>query len=192
MTRRGLQLNGQFRYLFPDVTGEVDAEILPDRITNTNRYGLTWKHNQAISQIPGLATYVNVQKVSDDAYFTDLSDRLVVTSQQTLPREAGITYNRGPFSFLARAQAFQTLQDPNNPITPPYFREPQLLADDEPGRVARHRFRRQRRIRALPPAGAAQCRAGRDLSDGNVDDARQRVVRHRARRAAPEPLRFRR
>src|ERR1700704_4103871 len=132
MTRRGLQLNGQFRYLFPGVTGEADAEILPDRITNTNRYGLTWKHNQAISQIPGLATYVNVQKVSDDAYFTDLSDRLIVTSQQTLPREAGLSYNRGPFSLLARVQAFQTLQDPNNPITPPYFREPQLLATMSP------------------------------------------------------------
>jgi Organic solvent tolerance protein OstA len=132
MTRRGLQLNGQFRYLFPDITGEADAEILPDRITNTNRYGLTWKHTQAISQIPGLATYVNVQKVSDDAYFTDLSDRLIVTSQQTLPREAGLSYNRGPFGFLARVQAFQTLQDPNNPITPPYFREPQLLATMNP------------------------------------------------------------
>ena len=132
MTRRGLQLNGQFRYLFPDVLGEVDAEILPDRITNTNRYGLTWKHNQAISQIPGLATYVNVQKVSDDAYFTDLSDRLIVTSQQTLPREAGLAYSRGPFSFLARVQSFQTLQDPNNPITPPYFREPQLLMTMNP------------------------------------------------------------
>jgi LPS-assembly protein len=128
MTRRGLQINGQFRYLFPSITGEADAEILPDRITNTNRYGLTWKHTQEISQIPGLATYVNVQKVSDDAYFTDLSDRLVVTSQQTLPREAGLSYNRGPFGFLARVQSFQTLQDPNSPIIPPYFREPQLLA----------------------------------------------------------------
>ncbi|MGH8799894.1 MAG: LPS-assembly protein LptD, partial [Casimicrobiaceae bacterium] len=132
MTRRGLQINGQFRYLFPDVVGEADAEILPDRITNTNRYGLTWKHNQAISQIPGLAAYVNVQKVSDDAYFTDLSDRLIVTSQQTLPREAGLSYSRGPFSILARVQAFQTLQDPNNPITPPYFREPQLLVTMNP------------------------------------------------------------
>jgi hypothetical protein len=27
---------------------------------------------------------------------------------------------------LARVQRFQTLQDPDNPITPPYFREPQI------------------------------------------------------------------
>jgi len=56
----------------------------------------------------------------------------VVTSQQTLPREAGLVYNRGPFSFLTRIQTFQTLQDPANPITPPYFREPQLLMTMNP------------------------------------------------------------
>ena len=132
MTRRGLQINGQARYLFPDMAGEVDAEVLPDRITGTNRYGLSWKHNQNFGFLPGLAGYVNIQKVSDDAYFTDLSDRLVVTSQSTLPREGGFVYNRGPFSLLTRIQRFQTLQDPANPITPPYFREPQLLMTMSP------------------------------------------------------------
>jgi LPS-assembly protein len=133
MTRRGLQLNGQARYLFPDLSGEADVEGLADRVTGTNRYGLSWKHNQNFGGfLPGLAGYVNLQKVSDDAYFTDLSDRLVVTSQSTLPREAGLVYNRGPFSLLTRIQTFQTLQDPANPITPPYFREPQLLLTMNP------------------------------------------------------------
>jgi len=132
MTRRGLQINGQARYLFPDFAGEADAEVLPDRVTGTNRYGLSWKHNQNLGFLPGLAGYVNMQKVSDDAYFTDLSDRIVVTSQSELPREAGLVYSRGPFSFLTRIQRFQTLQDPANPITPPYFREPQLLMTMNP------------------------------------------------------------
>jgi LPS-assembly protein len=132
MTKRGLQINGQARYLFPDALGEVDAEYLPDSVTGTNRYLFSWKHNQNFTSVPGLAGYVNVQKVSDDAYFTDLSDRLVVTSQTTLPREVGLTYNRGPFSFLTRIQTFQTLQDPANPIVPPYFREPQLLMTMSP------------------------------------------------------------
>ena len=132
MTRRGLQINGQARYLFADMAGEADAEVLPDRVTGTNRYALSWKHNQNFGFLPGLAGYVNMQKVSDDAYFTDLSDRIVVTSQSTLPREAGLVYNRGPFSLLTRIQKFQTLQDPANPITPPYFREPQLLMTMSP------------------------------------------------------------
>jgi LPS-assembly protein len=132
MTRRGLQLNGQFRYLFPDIAGEADAEVLPDRVTNTTRYALLWRHNQNIPQVPGLAAYLNLQKVSDDLYFADLSDRLVVTSQTNLPREGGFAYSRGPFGLLARMQTFQTLQDPNNPIIPPYFREPQILARLDP------------------------------------------------------------
>lgn len=132
MTRRGLQLNGQFRYLFPDAAGEADAEFLPDRITSTNRYALFWKHNQNFPTVPGLAGFINIQKVSDDAYFTDLSDRLALTSQTNLPRQGGFSYNRGPFSALAQIQQFQTLQDPNAPITPPYFREPQLLATLNP------------------------------------------------------------
>jgi LPS-assembly protein len=132
MTRRGLQLNGQFRYLFPDAAGEADAEFLADRITETNRYAIFWKHNQNFDAVPGLAGFVNIQKVSDDAYFTDLSDRLALTSQTNLPRQAGFSYNRGPFSALVQIEQFQTLQDPNAPITPPYFREPQVLATLNP------------------------------------------------------------
>jgi LPS-assembly protein len=132
MTKRGLQVNSQFRYLFPDIAGEADAEVLPDRITGTTRYGLSWKHNETFSSVPGLSGYLNLQKVSDDTYFADLSDRLAITSQTNLPREGGFAYSRGPFGILARMQTFQTLQDPNNPITPPYFREPQILVTVNP------------------------------------------------------------
>ena len=131
MSRRGLQLDGQFRYLFPGVAGEADVEILPhDRITDTDRYALAWKHNQILA--PGLAAFVNVEKVSDDTYFSDLSDRLALTSQVNLPRDVGLAYDRESFGLLARVQTFQTLQDPNNPITPPYFLEPQVVLAVKP------------------------------------------------------------
>jgi LPS-assembly protein len=130
MTRRGLQLGDQFRYLFPNIAGETNVEVLQDRVTDTTRYLLAWTHNQTLA--PGLAGYLNLEKVSDDTYFTDLSDRLANTSQTNLPREGGLAYSSGPFSMLARAQAFQTLQDPNNPITPPYFREPQIVVNLNP------------------------------------------------------------
>jgi len=131
MTRRGLQMDGQFRYLFPEDSGEADAEFLPhDRITGTNRWALAWRHNQNFGN--GLTGFVNVQEVSDDTYFADLSDRLALTSQTNLPRDVGLRYDRGPFSMLARVQTFQTLQDPNNPITPPYFMEPQVVMTVNP------------------------------------------------------------
>jgi LPS-assembly protein len=95
MTRRGLQVNGQFRYLFPDIAGEADVEVLPDRITNTTRYGLSWTHNENFGFLPGLGGYLNLQKVSDDTYFADLSDRLSHT-QTVFPREGGSSHG-GPF-----------------------------------------------------------------------------------------------
>lgn len=130
MTRRGLQLAGQFRYLRPDSAGQLDGEYLNnDRETGTNRYALSWKHNHNIAAVPGLAGYLNLNKVSDDTYFSDLSDRVAVTSQTSLPREGGLAWARGPFSLLARVQSFQTLQDPTAPpVTPPYNRLPQVLA----------------------------------------------------------------
>ena len=66
-------------------------------------------------------------KVSDDTYFSDLSDRVAFTSLTTLPREGGLTYTSGPWGVVARAQAFQTLQDPTEPQPPPYNRVPQVL-----------------------------------------------------------------
>ena len=131
MTRRGFQMAGQFRYLFAQSNGEADAEYLPhDRQTDTDRYAVAWKHNQDFGQ--GFSGFVNVQKVSDDTYFADLSDRLALTSQTNLPRFFGVAYNRDPFSALLQVQKFQTLQDPNNPITPPYFRQPQFVFTMKP------------------------------------------------------------
>ena len=131
MTKRGVQLGAQFRYLFTDIAGEMDVEDLPDdRETRTHRYLLAWKHNQNLPWItPGLAAFWNLNKVSDDTYFSDLADRIAVTSQTTLPREGGFVYTRGPWQFLAREQAFQTLQDPNAPpVGTPYNRMPQVQA----------------------------------------------------------------
>lgn len=130
MTKRGLQLGGQLRYLFGGASptqGELNAELLPnDRQTDETRWLYSWRHNQQFT--PWLAGFLNLNRVSDDKYFADLSERVSVTSQSTLPQEGGFAASFGPLSVLARAQRFQTLQDINEPITPPYNRVPQVLA----------------------------------------------------------------
>ena len=134
MTKRGLMLGAQFRYLLGDgsaplgsANGEMNAEILPhDRATGERRYALAWAHNEQFA--PWLAGYFNVNKVSDDKYFADFADRVAITSQKILPREGGIAASTGPWSVLARVQSFQTLRDPNAPVAPPYNRIPQVLA----------------------------------------------------------------
>ena len=129
MTKRGLQLGAQGRYLFESAAGEAFGEILPDdRVTNAARWAVSWKHNQQLQ--PWLSGYLNYNRVSDGTYYADFSDRVAVTSQKTLPQEAGLVANYGAFFVLARAQAFQTLQDPNPAaaVVPPYNMLPQVRA----------------------------------------------------------------
>jgi LPS-assembly protein len=128
MTKRGLEIGGQARYLFANAQGEAAAAYLHnDRVTDTNRYALSSRHTQNLDFLPGLVGYWNLNKVSDNTYFADLSDRVGLTSQTTLPREGGFTYSNGPWTFLGRAQGFQTLQDPGAPQPIPYNRVPQAL-----------------------------------------------------------------
>ena len=111
MVRRGLQLNNELRYLQPNYLGEVRFETLPnDRVTGTSRYGFTIKHNQQIA--PKWSGSLNVQKVSDDTYFTDLSDRISSTALTNLPREGVLSYTSDWWNLTGRVQRFQTLQDP--------------------------------------------------------------------------------
>jgi LPS-assembly protein len=134
MTKRGFQLGAEFRYLFTDGQGGIEAQDLPyDRITGTDRYAVSWKHQQNLGAIlPGLSASVNLNKVSDDTYFSDLSNSVAFTSLTTLPREGAISYVNGPWQFKAAAQTFQTLQDPNQPVVPPYNRVPQILGSLQP------------------------------------------------------------
>src|SRR5579864_1876034 len=133
MTKRGLMIGTQFRYLLGDAastfgtaSGEMNAEILPDdRQTGERRSSLAWTHAEQFA--PWLAGFWNVNRVSDNNYFADFGDRVAITSQKTLPREGGLVATSGPWSVLARAQSYQTLQDPNAPVVPPYNRVPQIL-----------------------------------------------------------------
>jgi LPS-assembly protein len=125
-SKRGLQVGAEYRYLRPTYAGQADIEFLPnDAIADTDRYLLAVKH---VQQLPyGLSLAVNAQKVSDNDYFRDLSTRVAATSQTNLPRDVILGYHDDVWNATARAVAYQTLQDPLDPITPPYRQVPQLV-----------------------------------------------------------------
>ena len=125
LARRGILLGNEFRYLRPSYAGELHLEYLPDdKIKQENRYALSILHKQNFGD--GLSGALNVQRVSDDTYFIDLSDRVAITSQSVLPQEGWLKYEGGWWTSTFRYQRFQTLQDPLAPITPPYARAPQI------------------------------------------------------------------
>ena len=143
-SKRGLQLGGEFRYLNPKSVGEIDAEFLPnDRVANRDRYFVSGRHFQNLEGAfngffkQGWSASVNAQKVSDDAYFRDLSTRIASTSQTNLPREAALNYLSDFGNVTARYLSFQTLQDPDPKffVQTPYRLAPQITFNANPARV---------------------------------------------------------
>jgi LPS-assembly protein len=128
ISKRGLMLNNEFRYLEANYGGELHLNVLPgDAIANSTRSLFGLKHNQVLAS--GLNGYVNLTRVSDDAYFRDLGDAVNVTSQVNLLQEGGVNYSAGWWSAFARVQRYQTLQDMVAPIVVPYARLPQLAVN---------------------------------------------------------------
>ncbi|HCA26470.1 MAG TPA: LPS-assembly protein LptD [Betaproteobacteria bacterium] len=129
LTKRGLQLGVEFRYLKKNYHGVVHVVDLPnDRVAGKDRYAITIQHAQNFGH--GWDGSLDLNQVSDDAYYRDLSTQVVATSTTYLPRQGTLHYNSGAFNFSALAQRYQTLQDPQHPISPPYDRLPQLTVRD--------------------------------------------------------------
>lgn len=125
MAKRGVLLGNEYRYLQPRFGGKLDFDYLPDdRVTGTNRYALSIQHSQNFGY--GFYGGLNIQRVSDNNYFRDLSDNIAVTSQTVLPQELWLRYEGGWWTTTFRYQHFQTLEDPAAPTVPPYARAPQL------------------------------------------------------------------
>ncbi len=126
ISQRGLQLGADARYLSPTYNGDFRVEGLPDDQLDQHRlrYALSTLNTFASGAWSG---YLNASKVSDDNYFVDFSRTIAVSSQRVLPQDAAVTYSQ-PYWFLTVHELrYQTLQDPANPIVPPYQKSPQLL-----------------------------------------------------------------
>ncbi len=141
MSRRGVGLGGEFRYLEPRYSGELNASYLPsDQLRQINRWAYSVRHRGAVDTPLGdMALNVNVRRVSDDNYWRDFSLRSSGMAglatpgtpgaqivQRLLPGEASLGWARGDNQVSLRTLKWQTLQDVTAPITPPYDRMPQL------------------------------------------------------------------
>ena len=127
MTKRGFQLGAETQYLDHYYRGTARVEVLPnDELENKRRYAYQWQHQHNFGS--GVSGIVNWNGVSDDYYWEDMSSRLISTSQTQLPRQLQLSYVPSPWlATNIQTLRYQTLQpDPANPITRPYFLEPQL------------------------------------------------------------------
>lgn len=126
LSKRGVQLQNEFRYLTGRSSGIVDLEYLPDDdLFNDDRSFLRFEHNTDFSQ--HWRSSLIFAEVSDSDYFEDLGDSLSITSVTNLERRADLLYSGSGGRFSARVQDFQTVDDSIPAATRPFRRLPQLL-----------------------------------------------------------------
>jgi LPS-assembly protein len=123
LSKRGIQLQGEFRYMQEKFSGISNVEYLPtDSLTNETRYYANLKHKHNLGD--GWSAGYSLEKVSDDQYFSELSTRIVTTSRVNLPQQFNVDYVDDTWRFNALAQKFQTLSVDQNSY--PYERLPQM------------------------------------------------------------------
>jgi LPS-assembly protein len=129
ITRRGVGLDSEFRYLEPAYSGTVQFDWLPaDQVARRSRESLNWQHD---GQLGGGWRYgAQLVRVSDNDWWKDFPDanrsfiarllaaRLEVERPFELPGGRGSVYGRG--------LKWQVLQDADSFIAAPYERSPQV------------------------------------------------------------------
>ncbi len=131
MSRRGATLGAEFRYLEPEYRGTARLDLMPsDRLRKRSRWGLSTSHSgtqdTGIFKIGSLGVNLSLNRVSDNDYWRDFPRASNSLTQRLLANDGGLNWSSGPWSFYSRALKWQTLQQSDSVITPPYDRLPQI------------------------------------------------------------------
>lgn len=127
MSKRGLDLEGEFRYLYPSFRGQVSASAMPsDKLRDEDRWWYAVRHQQSLGSLAGgpVDLRLNLNRVSDGYYWRDFDRLGSSTSSRLLRNDAAVSWRRGGFAARLGAYTYQTLQVDDSIITPPYDREP--------------------------------------------------------------------
>ena len=131
MSKRGLAVDTEFRYLERDYSGQARLNLMPkDSLRDQARWGWSSQHNGSLDtgldSVGRIGLGLNLNRVSDDNYWRDFPRSGLVLTQRLLPSTGALSWGRGNLSMSAQVLRWQTLQDFNAPITPPYDRAPQI------------------------------------------------------------------
>ncbi|MGE8178519.1 LPS-assembly protein LptD [Pseudomonas fluorescens] len=131
MTKRGLLMEGEFRYLTKSSEGQFGAAYLNDESNDRSlqtdsektRYMLNWQHKGGLDS--RVLTQVDYTKISDPYYYQDLqTDQLGVKSVSNYVNQQGsVTYRGDSYTAQLNLHAYQLASVSN--ITP-YDRLPQI------------------------------------------------------------------
>lgn len=131
ITRRGVGLDSEFRYLEQRYAGRVQANVLPyDRLASRARWALLGVHDGALPW--SAAWHLDGVRVSDDDWWKDFPDDSRSLTPRLLPlrlhAERPLQLAGGEGLAYARLLRWQVLQNADARIDSPYERAPQLGA----------------------------------------------------------------
>ena len=120
-TRRGFAVNGEFRYLEPNYSGQLNLDLLPyDQVYEDTRYWLTLEHVGKLAD--GVRYGAQAERVSDNDWWNDFPRRHLSLTPRLLPLVALAEKDFGSPSLggelYARTQRWQVLQAPNTMEAP--------------------------------------------------------------------------
>jgi LPS-assembly protein len=133
MSKRGINLGADARYLERDYSGRLRTNFLPeDSLRKFNRWSYDLAHkgtlDTGLSQVGKLGLNLNLKRVSDNNYWRDFPISSGSLTQRLLASDANLSWGHGNLTTAVRTLKWQTLQDPLSVIVPPYDRLPQLTA----------------------------------------------------------------
>ncbi len=129
MSDRGLQLEGEFRYLTPSSEGQIGASVLDDKEDerelqsghDDQRWMYSWQHVSNIT--PRLRASVDYTDISDYYYFQDLNTYLGINAGDFLDQRGSLSWQGDSYQAALNVHAYERATVTE--ITP-YERLPQL------------------------------------------------------------------
>jgi LPS-assembly protein len=149
LSKRGLMLGSEFRFLSEKQSGQIYAEYINDSNYDNDREpievlarGTDISHNRGAFSAQHLASLspdwkskIDFNYVSDNYYIDDFGNNLTDRSESHLLREGKVYYSNSYINFSARVQGYQELKENVNT----YSRLPQFLLSGynlyEPGDI---------------------------------------------------------
>ncbi len=132
MTKRGVGLDSEFRYLEPGHAGRINVDLLPsDRVFGGSRWSLKLNND---GNFGDWRYRLRSERVSDDDYWKDMSRRVESQTPRLMASDFNISRHRelswGAIDTYARVQRWQALQgtDTTAQFDSPYQRSPQIGA----------------------------------------------------------------
>ncbi len=119
MSKRGLMLGGEYRYLLSNLSGDVEGAYLKDTKADDIRWAFKTEHTYI--PINNLTVSALYQKVSDKSYIEDLTDNVDLSDDKFLPSYLKANYRLSPnYTIDAEAKIYQVVDKDYNEANKPY------------------------------------------------------------------------